>query len=238
MKNKLLILGIGVFSMLSCTKKKLPADTSILGLEYYPTTFGKYIIYDVDSIVYTQIPKDTLMYKYRIKERIADSYTDNVGQPAIRLERFIKWFDPTKSYDSIPWTVKEVWMVNATNSAIQVVESNERYTKLIFPVQEKATWNGNANNTMAEWDYFYDYINKKETINGNLLEKVLLVKQKDYRTLISYEYYVEKYAEGVGLVSREIKDLLSNSIIANKPVEDRIESGIIYKQTLVTYGYE
>ena len=83
-----------------------------------------------------------------------------------------------------------------------------------------------------------DYINKKETINGNLLEKVLLVKQKDYRTLISYEYYVEKYAEGVGLVSREIKDLLSNSIIANKPVEDRIESGIIYKQTLVTYGYE
>jgi hypothetical protein len=132
--------------------------------------------------------------------------------------------------------VKEVWMVNATNSSIQVVDANVRYTKLIFPLQEKASWNGNANNTMPEWDYFYDYINKKEILNGNLFEKVLLVKQKDYRTLISYEYYVEKYAEGVGLISREIKDLLSNSIIANKPVEDRIERGIIYKQTLVTYG--
>ena len=224
--------------MISCTKKKILQNDSLLGLDYYPTTSGKYVIYDVDSIVYTQLPKDTLVYKYRIKEKLADTYTDNQGQPAIRLERYIKKYNPLKSYDSIPWSIKEVWMVNASNKTIQVVESNVRFTKLIFPVQEKASWNGNANNTFGEWDYIYDYIDKVETLNTNLLNSVLLVKQKDYRTLISYSYYVEKYAKGVGLVYREIKDILSNTIIANKPVEDRIESGVIYKQTLVTYGYE
>ncbi len=238
MKNHLLILGFVVVLIVSCAKKKVPQDTSILGLDYYPTTSGKFVVYDVDSIVYTELPKDTLAYKYRIKEKLTDMYTDNEGQPAIRLERYIKRYNPLKSYDSIPWTIKEVWMVNATDKSIQVVESNVRFTKLTFPVQKKSTWNGNANNTGGERDYTYDYIDNKEIINTKVFENVLRVKQKDYRTLISYAFYTEKYAKGVGLVYREIKDLLSNTIIANKPVEDRIESGIIYKQTLVTYGHE
>jgi len=223
---------------LSCTKKKVPQDSSVLGLEYYPTTSGKFVVYDVDSVVYTELPKDTLSYKYRIKEKIADTYTDNEGKPAIRLERSVKRYNPLKPYDSIPWTIKEVWMVNASDKNIQVMESNVRFTKLIFPVQEKVSWNGNAANTIGEWDYVYDYVDNNETINTTALSHVLRVKQKDYRTLISVEYYTEKYAKGVGLVYREIKDLLSNTIIAGKPVEERIESGIIYKQTLVTYGHE
>jgi hypothetical protein len=224
--------------MISCTKKKIPGDDSLLGLDYYPTTSQKFVIYDVDSTVFTDLPKDTLNFKYRIKEKLADSFTDNQGQQAIRLERYIKKYNSLKPYDSIPWSVKEVWMVNATQKNVQVVEGNIRYTKLIFPVEAKAGWNGNAHNTVGEWNYSYEYIDNTETINGNSLDKVLKVNQRDYRTLISYQGYSEKYAKGIGLVYREIKDLLSNTIVPNKPVEDRIESGIIYKQTLVTYGYE
>ena len=238
MKNHLIILSFIVVSLISCRKKNIPQDSNILGLDYYPTASGKYVVYDVDSIVYTELPKDTLVYKYRIKEKFTDTFTDNLGKPAIRLERYIKRFNSLKPYDSIPWTIKEVWMINASNKTIEVQESNTRFTKLIFPVQEKASWNGNAGNSLGEWDFTYDYIDRKETINTTSLNYVLLVKQKDYRTLISYQYYAEKYAKGIGLVYREIKDLLSNSIMANKPVEDRIESGVIYKQTLVTYGHE
>jgi hypothetical protein len=225
--------------MTSCVPKAPPNDKiGILGLDYYPTTIGKYVVYDVDSIVYTQLPKDTIEYKYRIKEKLSDNFTDNQGKPATRIERYIKKYDPLRSYDSIPWTIKEVWMMNADQKSIQVVEGNIRYTKLIFPVQEKATWNGNAGNTLGEWTYIYDYIDKSENINNNTFNNTLRVKQKDDRTLISYQYYTEKYAKNVGLVYREITDLLSNNIIAGKPVESRIESGVIYKQTLVTYGHE
>jgi len=209
----------------------------LLGLDYYPTTQGKFVVYDIDSSAYFEL-SPAINLKYRIKEKIADSFTDNEGNPAIRLERYIKMYNPNKSYDSIPWTIKEVWMINANNKSVQVVEGNIRYTKLIFPVQLNASWNGNARNTIGEWNYTYDYIDKPETINGNSLQKVLMVKQKEFRTLISYEKYIEKYAKGTGLVYREINDIYSNNVIPGIPVEGRIEKGVIYKQTLVTYGYE
>jgi hypothetical protein len=216
----------------------VPTDNDALGLKYYPLTKGKFIIYEVDSTIYTELPKDTIIYTYLIKEKIADSFLDNEGQPAIRLERYIKKYDANKVYDSIAWTIKEVWMINANKQSIQVVEGNVRYTKLLFPIQEKISWNGNAKNTIGEWLYTYDYIEKSESIHATTFDNVLKVKQKEYRTLISYENYQEKYAKNIGLVYREITNLLSNNILPNIPVEGRIESGIVYKQTYLTHGYE
>ena len=205
--KKGIFISLALLALCACIKKEVPANESLLGLEYYPTEQGKFVIYDVDSTVYIDLPIDTLVYKYRIKEKLADSFTDNEGNPAIRLERYIKMYDPNKSYDSIPWTIKEVWMVNADKRSVQVLERSVRYTKLIFPIQEKASWNGNAKNTIGEWDYIYDYIDRKETINGKTLDIVLQVKQKELRTQISLEKYYEKYAKGIGLVYREIVDV-------------------------------
>jgi len=210
----------------------------VLGLDYYPTKLGKFVIYDVDSTVYNDLTLDTVRYKYRIKEKLVESFTDNEGRPAIRLERFIKMYNPNKLYDSIPYTIKEVWMVNADDKKIQVAESNIRFTKMIFPVALNVIWNGNANNNLGELMYAYFIIDKAETINGNALSKVLTVKQRDERTLISVHYNIEKYSKGIGLVYREIKDIYSNTVVANIPVEQRIEKGFIYKQTLVSYGNE
>jgi hypothetical protein len=222
----------------SCVKKNIPEPPAVPGLDYYPVTEGKYVIYEVDSTVYTELPRDTVQSKYLIKEKIADSFTDNEGKEARRIERYIKKFDPLKSYDSTPWTMKEVYLLNADNKKIQVQEGNIRFTKLIFPVEPKASWNGNAGNTKGEQFYAYEYVDRHEAVGKITLDNVLMVKQFEYSTLISYQNYNEKYAKGVGLVAKEITDLLSNNVIAGKPVTDRIESGIIYKQTLVTYGYE
>ncbi|MDZ4666042.1 MAG: hypothetical protein SGJ15_14280 [Bacteroidota bacterium] len=224
--------------MLTSCKKKTEDATSVLGLDYYPTKLGKFVIYDVDSTVYNDLTLDTVRYKYRIKEKLVESFTDNEGRPAIRLERFIKMYNPNKLYDSIPYTIKEVWMVNADDKKIQVAESNIRFTKMIFPVALNVIWNGNANNNLGELMYAYFIIDKAETINGNALSKVLTVKQRDERTLISVHYNIEKYSKGIGLVYREIKDIYSNTVVANIPVEQRIEKGFIYKQTLVSYGNE
>lgn len=224
--------------MLSSCKKKTEDATSVLGLDYYPTKIGKFVVYDVDSIVYNDLSLDTITYKYRIKERLVENFTDNEGRQAIRLERYIKIYNPNKPYDSIPYTIKEAWMINADDKKVQVVESNLRYTKLIFPVAQTATWDGNANNNLGQMMYTYSVIDKTETINGVSLSNVLTVKQRDDRTLISVQYYSEKYAKGVGLVYREIKDIYSNTVVASIPVEQRIEKGLIYKQKVVSYGYE
>lgn len=222
----------------SCSKKEIPNTDNLLGLDYYPLTIGRYIVYEVDSIVYGVLPRDTSSYKYQIKEVMAEAFTDAEGKTAYKLHRYIKKFDPKKKYDSIPWQIKEVWMVNASSKNVQVVESNKRYTKLIFPIEDKATWNGNAGNTEGERLYNYNYIDKTETINNTKFENVLMVKQYEYRTLISYENNVEKYAKGIGLVYREIINIVSQNIKPSVVVENRIESGLVYKQTYIAHGYE
>lgn len=235
---KALSIILVICLLLTSCKKKKEDEVSVLGLDYYPTKLGRFVVYDVDSTVYNDLNQDTTYFKYRIKEKLVDNFTDNQGRPAIRLERYIKMFDPNKPYDSIPYTMKEVWMVNADSKSIQVVESNIRFTKMTFPVALNASWNGNANNSLGENTYSYVYIDRSQTIKGKSLSAVLEVKEKDDRTLISKQYFVERYAKDVGLVYREIQDIYSNAVVAGVAIEDRIEKGLIYKQILVSYGYE
>ena len=224
-------------------KTELPPD---VGYAYAPVVLGKYIVYDVDSTVYDDFNKDTTYYKYRIKEKLEENYTDNQGREGIRLVRYIKMYDSTVSYENIPWIVKDVWIYTKTNTTLEVVEEDVRFTKLVFPVSDKVTWNGNAHNTIGEWEYKYAYYDSQENINGTTFDKVLQVTQKDDKGLnvIHREYFIEKFAKDVGLVYKEIKDLYSNTPTIDPithqvvPVEQRITKGVIYKMTYITHGYE
>ncbi len=182
---------------------------------------------------------DTTYYKYRIKEKLEEVFIDNQGRKAIKLVRYMKKYNDMVSYDNMPWVIKDVWNYTKTNTTLEVVEEDVRYTKLIFPVKEAASWNGNAQNSLTEWNYTYDYVDKAEIINGTKFDNVLLVIQKkDKNNVLHREYFIEKYAKNVGLVYREIKDLYSNTVVYGVPVEQRIEKGVIYKLTYFTHGFE
>jgi hypothetical protein len=214
----------------SCTKEK--SYEAISGLDYYPVQSGRYVIYAVDSISYQELPRDTFSTHFFLKEKLADSYNDNEGKPVIRLERYFR------NNDTLPWNIREVWLVQAERLRLVQQENNVRYTKLVFPPAENKTWDGNAANNLGEQIYTFEYVDRAETVGGHQLEKVLKVRQKDYRSLISEAVYSEKYASGIGLVSREKTDIYSNHILPGVPIENRIESGIIYRQTLISYGTE
>lgn len=223
----------------SCKKKTSPAQSIDVGKDYYTVAVGNYLVYDVDSIVYDEFTFDSTHYKYRIKERIEEEFTDTEGKTAYRLMRYIKKFSASKPYDSIAWSVKDAWQVNVNTTNVEVVEENVRFSKLIFPVKEGSVWDGNAKNTLGEWDYTYSYIDKPESFNSISFDKVLSVKQKDFRTLISWQYYNEKYAKGYGLVYREIIDIKhpvtsTNTSFYNIPNKQ----GIYYKSTIVSYGHD
>ncbi len=238
------LVGVGIlFLLMACTKKTNSVPDS--GHEYAPSAIGKYVIYDVDSTVYDDFKKDTTYYKYRIKEKLEQFFTDNEGRQAIKLVRYIKTYNPLVNYNDIPWTIKDVWSYTKTSRFLEVVEEDVRFTKLIFPIKEDDTWNGNAKNTLGSCEYKYDYIDRVEVINGMKMDSMLLVVQKnDKNNVIHREYFVEKYAKHIGLVYREIKDLYSNTVIVNPngggiiPVEQRIQKGVIYKLTYISHGFE
>lgn len=231
------------FAAVSCKKKV--EDAPDVGYDYAPLKLGQYIVYDVDSTVYDDNNMDTTYYKYRIKEKLEENFIDNQGRTAIKLVRYIKKYIDTVSYDVIPWTLKDVWNCIKTRTTYEVVEEDIRFTKLIFPVKGDASWNGNAQNNLEEWDYKYIYFDRTEKINGKTFDNVLYVEQKDDKSknVIHRQYFIEKYAKDVGLVYREMKDLQSQTITVGTnglptPVESRIKKGFIYKQTYVTHGLE
>ena len=235
--KRLLPPVVAFAALYGCVKKVAPPD-ALSGSEYYPVQTGRYTVYEVDSTVYGDIPRDTVTTRYRVKEKLADAFADNEGKEAYRLERYYKMFDPARPYDSMPWKMKEVWMVNASREKLQVMEGNVRYTKLVFPAVERTSWNGNAYNSGGSWTYTYDYVGKTESFGSKSFDQVLKVEQKEQRTLISFEEYYEKYAAGVGLAERVMTALYSNSIVPGQPVEKRIENGFTYRQTLIDHGHE
>jgi hypothetical protein len=239
---KYIIILVALLGVTACKKKV--EDAPDVGYDYAPVTLGKYIVYDVDSTVYDDNNMDTTHYKYRIKEKLEENFTDNQGRPAVKLVRYIKMFNPDLSYDNIPWLLKDVWSLIRTSTTLEVVEEDVRFTKLIFPVKVDAAWNGNAQNTLGEWEYSYNYMDTRENINGTIFDNVAFVEQKDDKSknAIHRQYFIEKHAKNVGLIYREMKDLYSNKIkVLNgtpTPVETRIEKGFIYKQIYVTHGTE
>ncbi len=250
MKRRIALLVL-ITLFFSCEKKSIPASEYDVGYDYYPQTIGKYVIYAADSTIYDEFTFQPTTYKYLIKEKIEDTFTDPEGKPALRLVRYIKKYDSTKTYDQMAWAVKDAWQVNVSATSVDVVEENVRFTKLAFPVKTNGTWNGNAKNTIGEWMYSYKYMDKKETIsavyldnkqninNAVPLEKVAYVKQKDFLTAISYDYYIEKYARGVGLVYREIKMLATNVPQIGVAIENNpARKGTIYKLSILSYGTE
>lgn len=220
--------------ILSCKKDKenITVDT---GKDYFPVKISGYIVYDVDSTVYNEITHIPTTYKYRLKEIITQSFTNDENTVSYRLERYIKWYDSTKSYDQIPWQIRNVWTVIPYANSIEKTEENIRYVKLIFPVKQGNQWNGNAKNTLGEKKYTYEYIDNTENINNINFEKVLKVKQYEFRSLIQYQYEAEKYAKGIGLVYKEITNLESQSINPNIPVENRAEKGYVFKMKVVEW---
>lgn len=230
-----LLLFINLFSC-----KKRVVSQPDLGYNYAPVTLGKYIIYDVDSVVYDDFNKDTTYYKYRIKEKLEESFKDNVGRDAFKLVRYIKFYNPDVPYDNQSWTIKDVWTYTRTKTNLEVVEEDVKFIKLAFPIKQNLSWNGNAQNTQGEQNYKYLSINLKDNINGTRFDSVVFVEQLDdkNKNAIQRKYFVEKYAKNIGLVYREIKDLYSNTVIPGKSVEQRIEKGVTYKLIYVSHGYE
>ncbi len=229
------IFALGFFSC----KEEVPEPATVKGLEYFPLTIGRFVEYEADSTVYTEVPKDTLYFKYRIKEKIVEEFIDNQGVKSYRLERYIKLFNALIPYDSMAWQIKEAWLVKANNTRVQVQENNHLFTKLIFPTLENASWDGNAYNSLGKSTYSYEYVDRAENIKGLSLSRVLKVKQKtDTSNLIINQLEYEQFAADIGLVFRQYTNIESNTIVTNVPVKNRIEKGVIYTLSIMNYGTE
>lgn len=207
-----------IILLTACNKQNELYTTAPLS-DYFPLQVGKYITYNLDSTVFIHFgTKDTII-KYQVKDSIETKITDNLGRPSYRIVRYLRK-DPSQA-----WSASNTFMATPTPNTIEFIENNLRFVKLILPIKENNTWNGNqyltsdpypafafANDFMAGWVYTYQQINAPLTVGTYNLNNTLTVTEIDYSfgnpqiagtQYAERTYSIEKYAKTIGLVYKE-----------------------------------
>ena len=216
--KKYLCLILPVFILFACAKKNELLSTVSLN-EYYPLQVGKFISYNLDSTVFINFNTRDTVVRYQVKDSVDAKLTDNLGQPAYRIIRYVRK-DASRS-----WTPNNTFMAVQTPNSIEFVENNLRFIKLVLPIKQDYTWKGNRYLTfdpypsygfssafMDGWDYTYRDVNSSLIVGGLNYQNILTVAERD-ETLgdpkiagTSYAektYSIEKYAKNIGLIYKE-----------------------------------
>lgn len=246
-----ILFWIFVISLgMSCqSKSEFEEAKPRLGNDYLPLNIGKFIEYEVDSIIYdpqnnNTIKIDTIHFVSR--DVITDSLRDATGQKIYTIEHFERK-DTTQL-----WQIKRVWSAAQLTDYITRTEENLRYLKIPQFFEEKTTWNAHIfiNSDLEikvadeviqpfskKWTFNIETFGKSETINRLNFENVLTIKgQTDPRIFNERRYTLEKYAKNIGLIYKELYILDSQNTDVNIAWERRAQRGYIVRSKVVKFN--
>lgn len=223
MINRFTVLLVTVLFLASCGEKDNPG-TEDPGYGYFPLDSGNYLIYDVSFN-----KKDLSGWQeqnYQLKELVADTFSSG-DEISYRLERYIR------TNDTYPWpeTPDTVWTVRIKSDRVIKTEENQRFVKLVFPVRNGRTWDGNAENTAGDDIYEFSAKDKPYQINNEIYpETVLVIHQADTTNLVKRDLRYEVFAKDKGLIFKR-NEILNYDFSTGDTL-----NGNIYTQTLVSSG--
>ena len=215
MEKKNLLTGLLLLIIfISC--KKSDSFTLIPINDYAPFTIGKYITYQLDSLIFANnvMPNDRVI-SYQVKQLVADLLTDNGGRKGFLITRFIR------KTSSDNWVTDNSFSYFNTGNKLEFTENNLTYIKLAAPISMGNTWKGNsyidtysASSTLQyldDWNYTYDSIGAPLTLGNLALPATLKVKERNDTLGIpsNSNYYseinfsVSYYGKGIGLVKHQ-----------------------------------
>lgn len=216
----LIILTAVVLFLEGCSKKTDTYPTEPLTDYFLNLQPGKYIRYLLDSTLYIEFgQKDTVIH-YEAKDVVDAPITDGLGREGWRVLRYMRHVGST---DENAWDLKLAYYVIPGKNNIEIIENNLRFIKLVSPVVEGNSWHGNvylpdhpfeqyygilSDAGLQSWDYTYRNKYAPETINDTDYDSTFSVEQIDeeeYTPALDFKnYWVEKYAKGIGMIYREM----------------------------------
>jgi len=211
---------------LACKKDK-NTGTADKGYAYFPLEIGKYVDYSVME-VHIDAPVGVFdTSRYLLRQSNDSVFTDDEGRSSVRIVRY--W----RTSDTLPWTVKDVWYATLLPTRLEQVEEDQRFIKMIFPVEEEEEWNGNAYNTIEAWTYRYEAPETPGTFGAFTFDNTVNISQREVFNFVEYEKAFETYAYNVGLVRKyyavlQIQNFDSTNVLR----------GDVIDQTIIGYGQE
>jgi hypothetical protein len=213
MSRSIFIVIISFVCIFSACKKNDSFTVEPIS-DYYPLVVGKYITYDLDSLVFTNFGTELDTFHYQVKYSVDAAAVDNLNRSGYSVIRYIR-FDST-----FDWTPDHTDFVLNTGHSLEFTEDNMKYIKLSEPFQEGFSWLGNAyiatdQSDLAyldNWNYTYDSLNTPITLGALTVDSTITVIEENDSTNFPIDptatsvaikkYSVEKYAKHIGLVYR------------------------------------
>ncbi|MEO0405150.1 MAG: hypothetical protein AAF193_09795, partial [Bacteroidota bacterium] len=196
--KRLIIPFLSILVILSSCREEPDFEELDLGYDYFPNLAGTFIDYQVDSISYG-IEVDTT--SFFLRHRLGDSFVDGEGERAVELERYRR-----TALDQ-DWVLTDVWVEKSTNTTGERVEENERFVKMIFPLSEGKTWDGNSLNERDPWTYRCTQFDEPYSEEGVSFTETVFIEQRNLQNLVDQEVAYEVYARDIGMVFKQFTDI-------------------------------
>ncbi len=209
-------LVCGCLLLSSCSEKTIAYDPPTPDA-YYPMRVGDRFTYRLDSTALTQFGRDTIVRRYRVKDSVAEQFTDARGRVAFRLQRAIQPLD-----GSTPFRNSETFVVALQdNDWIEFIENNMRFMKLRAPLESGFAWKAHSFietsslqspvRYLADWEYTYTGVAVPATILSKTYADCVTILQRDEvfpegpfnpQFFKQYDFGMEIYAKDLGLIYR------------------------------------
>ncbi|MFM1794610.1 MAG: hypothetical protein RL642_995 [Bacteroidota bacterium] len=213
---KIKSLAIIVFILLLAGCKKQSIELNFEPIEnFFPIKKGSAITYRYDSTAYNGINNAKSINTYLVRDVLDSSITDNLGKISFVFKRSIR-----NQIDTTKWELLSSYRVTIDSNKLYLTENNLRFIKLVNPIREGYSWNGNSFINVNEnsgldyyqgWEYTYGKPNEPLTINTIPFASTLTVLHKndtignptDRKQYSSILFSKEIYAKEVGLIYKE-----------------------------------
>jgi hypothetical protein len=212
----LFLVALSATSFVSC--KKYKGDTTDPTRNYFPLTFGRSVTFEVDSTYFIEATCSQYHVKSQMKFVVTDTFTDRKNF-TYKLSYILDVF--SRPYEGGVWKPTSVIILNPTETGLNWTQDNVKFTKMMFPVQDKFSWKGNkaapVNDPefafLKDWNYAYqDYHQSYNTGYVNFDNTVTVLENDESVNYPAFDsgvaamrtYSKAVYAYNVGLVYREL----------------------------------
>lgn len=162
---------------------------------YYPLTIGHYVVYDVSQEVYSAGQSTPVVTKWQEKDEVNRIASDSAGIMTYVVAR------STRNSSADYWQKVKEYTIHKYPDKLLTNIDNQVFMSLIFPIDSRASWNGNSFNNLDKQDYYYEPNVKSIKIGELSFDNVLTVVEREDTSIINRYVTVKQYSPGVGLIS-------------------------------------
>jgi hypothetical protein len=215
--------------LLACTEKVEGPVPGINGLLYFPIEVGVFRDYSAREVIYFT-PEDVQTREFQIREVIERKFTNQQGKESFEIFRY------SRANSNAQWNLDSLWVVRSESNRIVQIENNIPFIKLVFPILEGRSWDGNGlNGRNTELYQYTELLQTYSTGPNNFSDCVYVQQQDDDDALTIRDIRFEVYCKEVGLVHRYIEVLR----YCSRPAclgQKIIEQGRLLEMKLVQHG--